>query len=88
MLSFQWKDQIYISGQLENVVVTLAYGDYNGNYSLVDNPENGILNVIFFVGFISKLLDMSSVHTDINIKAVCVLKLHIHLLVSFFRNIV
>ena len=38
MISFQWKDQFYIGGQLENVVVTLTYGDYNhGNYSIVEN---------------------------------------------------
>ena len=46
MLSFQWKDQFYIGGQLENAVVTLTYGDYNGNYSLVETPVNSILNVI------------------------------------------
>ena len=46
MLSFQWKDQFYIGGQLDNAVVTLTYGDYNGN-SLVENPVNSILNVIF-----------------------------------------
>ena len=45
MLFFQWKDQFYIGGQLENAVVTLTYGDYNGNYSLVENPVNS--NVIF-----------------------------------------
>ena len=47
MISCQWKDQLYIGGQLENAVVTLTYGDYNGNYYLVENPVNSILNVIF-----------------------------------------
>ena len=87
MFSFQWKDQFYISGQLENAVVTLIYGDYNGNCSLVENPVNSILKVIF-LAFSSTLLYTSSMHTDINIMAVCVLKLHIHSLVSFFRNAV
>ena len=89
MFSFQRKDQFYIGGQLENAVITLTYGGYNDNYFYVENSANCILNVIFFsLAFISKLLDTSSVHTDINIKAVCVLKLHMHSLVSFFRNIV
>ena len=47
MLSFQWKDQFYIGGQLENAVVTLTYRDYNGNYSLVENSVNSILNALF-----------------------------------------
>ena len=54
MLSFQWKDQFYIGGQLENSVVTLKYGDYNGNYYFVENPVNSNLNVISNVS--SKLL--------------------------------
>ena len=62
--------------------------NYNGNYSLVENPVNSYINLIFLLAFSSKLLYTSSVHTDINIMAVCVLKLHIHTLVSFFRNTV
>ena len=54
----------------------------------MENPANGILNVIFFVDVHFKIIRYVSVHTDINIKAVCVLKLYIHSLVSFFRNIV
>ena len=47
MLSFQWKDQFYIGVQFENAVVTVTYGDYNGNYSLVENPVYSTLNLIF-----------------------------------------
>ena len=65
MLSFQWEDQFYIGGQLENVVVTLTYGHYNVNYSVVESHANSILNV-FLLAFSSKLLDMSPLHTDIN----------------------
>ena len=34
-LSFQCTDPFYAGGQLENAVVKLAYGDYNGKYSLI-----------------------------------------------------
>ena len=47
MFFCQWKAQFYIGGQLENAVVSLTYGDYNGNYSLLENPVNSILNVNF-----------------------------------------
>ena len=56
MLSFQGKDQFYVGGQLENAVVTLTYGDLNGNYSLMKNPANCILNVIFFVSVHFKII--------------------------------
>ena len=50
MLSFQWKDQFYIGGQLENVVVTLTYGDYNhGNRP---DLESGIFETCIISTFI------------------------------------
>ena len=51
MFSFQWEDQFYIGGKFENVLVTLTYGHYTVNYSVVESPANSILNVIFSVQF-------------------------------------
>ena len=51
----------------------------------MENPENASLNVVFcLIATGTNLFDTSSGHSDIKIKAMCVLRLHV--LVLLFQN--
>ena len=72
---------LFISGQLDNAVVALTKVGFNGKYSVHGKSCEYNSYCGFLLPFNKKLLIRL-----LEVNAVCVLNLHIHLSISNFRN--
>ena len=75
--SFQCTDSFYVGGQLEKAVVQLTYGDIMANTLLSGKSLKCDFKCGFLLASGTNLFHTSAGHSNSKIKAMCVLRLHL-----------